>query len=916
MSVKTFKEGIKLEPQSADPTATEGQVQFSDGTARPKGLFQYKDGAWSSIGGGAGDADTIHLIKASDSQASDFTIKSIDDIMPDPEGSDTLSGTFSIPTTGSEALLSNDDDHKVFKYASAASSQYDAFGITKAIPRYIRGEDVVLQFKYRTADTSGDSANADYMIWLWDKTNGQNETTTSSGSISAGTAITIGSSTGMSVGDKIWVGETGGTSQVTEAHITEITSGTQIKISEDVNLTSGDRFVTGMLTDVLTTLDAADDDTNKTGNDYKVVANIPSDCAQVTLLFQQLTSQTDSFLFVDNILVSSEVVKRVETQKKPYFVKGAGNGTTSITADVTPIDFTEVTDDDNLWSGTVYTVPANGSYSFTGCVNTGNVTAYIKLFRDTGGGYAHEQTISSQTLSTIHVFSGDVYLNKGDLVQLRMGGASTTLANNSMFHHLSITATPQKGTAIIVESTDSVISEWTDFTPTVSSGFGTITNSRGKWRRVGDSMEIEASFTAGTVSAVEAQFNLPSGYYLDTGKVNSAADLNSLGVWSRITGISNYTDAGFSGHLMYEGSNSYLTLSTRAATSTTMNQNITNTTIGTGDSVILRATVPIAGWDANPKPLLAFPTITYGQDAEHAAYHTRGDADGLASTNTKIVFFATETTNTISNLGTITNSATTGFDFTATARCKVKATASLAFTTASWFGWTKNSSQLTTNFTGVTDSQQYGPTYSPANETTSSPFEGILEAGDTIRVHCDGATVQSNKYNCGVTLLVEPEEGRVNQAAIIAQPVAFVKDVKASGTDGGTFTSGAWQTRDLTQLSGDIAAVGVTLSSNQFTLPAGKYVIEAKAPSFNVAYNKSAIYNITDSNFVEIGTEAYSGADNTTFSFVDSVVTITKSTTFELQHRCETTNATIGFGITNVIPEVSVYSIVKITRMK
>lgn len=55
MSVKTFVQGLKLEPQSADPSGpAEGQLQFADGTARAVGLWQYKSGAWSQVGGTTG----------------------------------------------------------------------------------------------------------------------------------------------------------------------------------------------------------------------------------------------------------------------------------------------------------------------------------------------------------------------------------------------------------------------------------------------------------------------------------------------------------------------------------------------------------------------------------------------------------------------------------------------------------------------------------------------------------------------------------------------------------------------------------------------------------------------------------------------------------------------------------------------
>ena len=923
MSVKTFKEGIKFELQSADPSATEGQVQFADGSVRNKGLWQYKDGAWSAIGGGAGDADTIHLIKANDSQASDFSLKSIDDVLPDFEGSDTLAGTFSIPTTGSEALLSNDDDHKVFKFASAASSQYDAWGISKAIPRYIRGEDIVLQFKYRTADTSGDSANADYMIWLWDQTNGVNTTTTTTGVQSAGSTLTVGTTTGMSVGDKIWIGHSGSTTEVVEAHITEVPSGTTLKVSEDLNLASGDRFVTGILTDVLTTLDAADDDTNKTGNDYKVVANIPSDCSNVTLMFQQRTSETDSFLFVDNILISSEVVKRVfaRGESKKYKISEAQNAMSNLTNEVqfnSPVEtydegFLDLFTIDHSSDPSKWTAKKKVKVS----VQVNGELASARQMHLAVNGTPLMNGTTTDTSNYNNFVSADTVLNKGDYITFGSGSDGsfdgTSLGSTATSCIATFTATPEVNDVVVVESTDSVISEWTDYTPTLS-GFGTTTSESFYYRRVGDSVEIMGRFVTGTVTATYAAVSLPFGLQVDTTKIGSGSISTGYVVGSGTRGAAS--TGGNDLVMLYSGDNTNISMSIYDNPSLQpFTSQLANAFLGSANNVEVRFKVPIAGWDANPKPLLALPTITYGQDAEE--YRT-SDALGYGSTATKIPYYkTTPDKNTISNLGTITNDSTNGFAFTATRRCKVHAHVSATFTAAEYIGWTLNSNPATA-IGAVTEEEILAITRdSVAGEIDTVSCSVILEPGDVIRPHTNGAVgLDGNDLLHAISLLVEPEEGQVNQAAIISQPVAFVKDVKASTTDGGTFTSGAWQTRDLNTLEGDIAAVGVTLSSNQFTLPAGKYVIEAEAPSFNVTYNKCALYNITDSEFAKIGSEAYSGADNQTHSMIKAHIIITKSVTFELQHRCETTNATIGFGITNTLPEVSVYSQVKITRLK
>jgi hypothetical protein len=146
-----------------------------------------------------------------------------------------------------------------------------------------------------------------------------------------------------------------------------------------------------------------------------------------------------------------------------------------------------------------------------------------------------------------------------------------------------------------------------------------------------------------------------------------------------------------------------------------------------------------------------------------------------------------------------------------------------------------------------------------------------------------------------------------------------LEDVKAEGSQGGTYTTGSFQTRTLNTLSGDIAAVGVTLSSNQFTLPTGKYLIEAYGRAFRVDNFVHRILNVDDSVGVLFGDIGYSAitSNSNDISHVRGVITITKETTFALQMNGRATRSTDGFGAAASGLGVDYkFAQVKITRMK
>jgi hypothetical protein len=143
----------------------------------------------------------------------------------------------------------------------------------------------------------------------------------------------------------------------------------------------------------------------------------------------------------------------------------------------------------------------------------------------------------------------------------------------------------------------------------------------------------------------------------------------------------------------------------------------------------------------------------------------------------------------------------------------------------------------------------------------------------------------------------------VVKADLAANAVAFVSyaiiaDQKAQNTAGGTFTSGAWRTRDLNTEIADADGI-VSISSNQFTLGAGSYLICWDCPAHMVGQHQTRLQNITTATTVVVGLSQNAQTSDfvTNNSSGRARVTLAGSTVFEIQHRCTTTKTTDGLGV-------------------
>lgn len=149
-------------------------------------------------------------------------------------------------------------------------------------------------------------------------------------------------------------------------------------------------------------------------------------------------------------------------------------------------------------------------------------------------------------------------------------------------------------------------------------------------------------------------------------------------------------------------------------------------------------------------------------------------------------------------------------------------------------------------------------------------------------------------------------------AAVYPQKYTMVAvDEKASGVGGGNNVIGS-NIRALNTVRSN-TITGAALASNQITLPAGTYRVEASVPFFNGDRHRGFLYNVTDAAVAVLGTSENSGGAFTTRSFVRGVFSIAATKVFELRHHCESI-ATQGLGDPVVDGRPEVYAEITIRR--
>ena len=163
----------------------------------------------------------------------------------------------------------------------------------------------------------------------------------------------------------------------------------------------------------------------------------------------------------------------------------------------------------------------------------------------------------------------------------------------------------------------------------------------------------------------------------------------------------------------------------------------------------------------------------------------------------------------------------------------------------------------------------------------------VLDAGQTV-------TLQSTAADTVQVVSVGSVGGGVGA---FGSAFLHIQDQKAAATDGGTFTSGARRTRVLnTVLTNQIS--GASLASDQITLAAGDYMAIISTPCYKVDANQAWLYDTTGAADLLVGSSENTSSGNavTARNAINGRFTLGVESVLEVQHQCQTTFATSGFG--------------------
>ena len=129
--------------------------------------------------------------------------------------------------------------------------------------------------------------------------------------------------------------------------------------------------------------------------------------------------------------------------------------------------------------------------------------------------------------------------------------------------------------------------------------------------------------------------------------------------------------------------------------------------------------------------------------------------------------------------------------------------------------------------------------------------------------------------------------------------VAHFQNLRAYNAGSGGVSAGINTNPFNTEVSNEIEGCSLNTTTHEFTIPAGKFLIDASLELFYVNGFNTRLYNVTDGAVALRGTVGYAGCASPyphTFATLKGVIEIASAKVYRLEVYCQTARASDAFG--------------------
>jgi len=349
----------------------------------------------------------------------------------------------------------------------------------------------------------------------------------------------------------------------------------------------------------------------------------------------------------------------VDSSVRVFGSPGEGSSNTFIRrfSSVDIIKGADVEYQDSVIDGASFTAKVDGVYNISyGEQSNGTGTMFFGISKNTtqgnleansvtdGSMIIQDQTLNGKDYAAIS-WSG--FLSAGDVIRAHTGPARI---GSSSTHRVSFTMAKQALPSIaevditpFAELNQQVYqaTDWEAYIPTFQ-GFGdTSSGLNARWRRVGDTLELEVNVTGGISTGVEGQMSLPNSLVV----AKTILSTSNAGTWFR--DVSSNTHGG---SVIMTGGDSFLNFSTNGVfggdpTNALLPAN-GNAVISSGIKISINVRIPIEGWTSYNSE---FKTVHAIEDNENT-FNARIVNNGTASVLSENVSFIKSATRTATGL--------------------------------------------------------------------------------------------------------------------------------------------------------------------------------------------------------------------------------------------------------------------------